>query len=138
MALHLLPHGFEDLMRGSRAEIGGEQRVLHFLEQFGIDLLFARDEVLDARDDLGARLGNRLLQAVEERSAFRRLFLFVVVAEKGEHKSFAAILRTTYSNQPNAAFEMPRLLDPSMRSESRFLDRLRLARSYGVLAVESG
>ena len=93
MPLEFLPHGFENLVSGPRAEIGGEQGILKFREQLGIDFLFARDQVFDLGGDLRAGLRDRLLQPVEQRPAFLGLLAFVVFifAEDRKHRCFAAM-----------------------------------------------
>ena len=81
LPLEFLPHGFENLMSGPGAEIGGEQSVLKFREQPGIDFLFAGDQVFDLGGDLRASLRDRLLQPVEQRPALFGLLAFFVFAE---------------------------------------------------------
>src|ERR1019366_2895928 len=84
MPVELLPHRFQNLMRGPGAEVGGEQRVLEFRKQLGIDFLFARNEVFDFGGDLRPGLRDRLFQPVEQRTALFALVLFFL-AEDGQH-----------------------------------------------------
>ncbi len=80
VAFELHADGVEHVARRAHAEIGGEERIFEAGERRGIDLLFASENILDARGELRPRLRNRLLQPVEERT-----FTFVF-SEKGDHE----------------------------------------------------
>src|ERR1700675_3956003 len=66
VALDLLADSFEDLRRGARANIGGDQGVFQFLENFAVDLLAAADGVFNFFEQSGAGLLDAGLQAIEE------------------------------------------------------------------------
>ena len=81
MPFELLPHGFQNLMRGAGAQVGGEQRIFELCEQLGIDFLFARDQIFDLGGDLRPRLRDRLLQPVEQGICPVCASFFFIVAE---------------------------------------------------------
>jgi len=58
--IELLTHRFQNLMSRPRADVGGQQYILQFGEQLGIDLLLARDEVFDPATICDPRLRDRL------------------------------------------------------------------------------
>ena len=64
--VHLLAERGEHFLGGAHADIRAEQRGFELFQQLGIDRAVAGQQLLDARGKLGARLGDRLLQAVEK------------------------------------------------------------------------
>ena len=66
LAIDALPDALQDLFHGSYADVGGDERVLQLVEQIGVDLLPAGDDVFEAIDEAGARLLDAGFQAVEQ------------------------------------------------------------------------
>ncbi len=67
--VHLFAQRGEHFLGGAHADIGAQQRRFKLLQQLGINGPIARQQMLDARGQLRARLADRLLEPVEKGSA---------------------------------------------------------------------
>src|ERR1700680_2575212 len=67
-----LPDSLQDLGRGLRANVGGNQRVLQLIENAGIDFLAAADRVFKLFDQTGASLLNAGLETLKKVGLARR------------------------------------------------------------------
>ena len=66
VALHALPDAVQNLLGGPHADIGGDQRVLQFVEQVGVDLLLALQRVFQRGDQPRAGLLHAAFQLFKE------------------------------------------------------------------------
>jgi uncharacterized protein YidB (DUF937 family) len=66
VAVDALADGFENLGGGADADVGGDERVLQLVQQIGVDLLLAEQNVLDLADKAGARFLDSLFQAFKK------------------------------------------------------------------------
>ena len=66
LAVDALADAFENFGGGGDADIGGNQRVFELIEQFGVNLLLAGDQILDLADQASARLLDARLEAFEK------------------------------------------------------------------------
>jgi hypothetical protein len=109
-------------MSRPRADVGGQQYILQFGEQLGIDLLLARDEVFDPGYDLRPRLRDRLFQPFEQ----RWFALFFVLLKYGKHifatipRAGPFILAEEHSTARGAAEPYPNLASAAEAASGRY------------------
>ena len=65
-AVDALANGFQNFGRGADAYIGGDEGVFEFVEEVGIDLFFAEDDILNLIYEAGAGLFDATFESIKE------------------------------------------------------------------------